>query len=186
MWYTICWFVPPKKYQNTDKLTIKRRKSGANMYTDLCIMFFKLINSLVLNPPTSAELIVASSYSGQNQSTACFDCWPKCAHRGIFDWFWLSFWPPWTIPDNAFTSQKQSTHFDLYMYKYYTWSFKCSRYTLASTLLKKIKGTWSAPSLVCGHSQVQLLEDMHNCTSLKSLTLTSSKGIGGFWRIFIV
>ena len=20
-----------------------------------------------------------------NQSTACFDCWPKCAHRGIFD-----------------------------------------------------------------------------------------------------
>ena len=37
------------------------------------------------------------------------------------------------------------------------------------TLLKKIKGTWSAPSLVCGHSQVQLLEDMHNCTSLKSL-----------------
>ena len=22
---------------------------------------------------------------------------------------------------------------------------------------------------VCGHSQVQLLEDMHNCTSLKSL-----------------
>ena len=39
-----------------------------------------------------------------------------------------------------------------------------------NTLLKKIKGTWSAPSLVCGHSQVQLLEDMHNCTSLyKSL-----------------
>ena len=38
-----------------------------------------------------------------------------------------------------------------------------------TTLLKKIKGTWSAPSLVCGHSQVQLLEDMHNCTSLKSL-----------------
>ena len=38
-----------------------------------------------------------------------------------------------------------------------------------ATLLKKIKGTWSAPSLVCGHSQVQLLEDMHNCTSLKSL-----------------
>ena len=37
------------------------------------------------------------------------------------------------------------------------------------TLLKKIKGTWSAPSLVCGHSQVQLLEDMHNCTSLKSV-----------------
>ena len=37
-----------------------------------------------------------------------------------------------------------------------------------TTLLKKIKGTWSAPSLVCGHSQVQLLEDMHNCTSLKS------------------
>ena len=40
---------------------------------------------------------------------------------------------------------------------------------LKHTLLKKIKGTWSAPSLVCGHSQVQLLEDMHNCTSLKSL-----------------
>ena len=39
------------------------------------------------------------------------------------------------------------------------------------TLLQKIKGTWSAPSLVCGHSQVQLLEDMHNCTSLKSLTI---------------
>ena len=38
-----------------------------------------------------------------------------------------------------------------------------------NTLLNKIKGTWSAPSLVCGHSQVQLLEDMHNCTSLKSL-----------------
>ena len=37
------------------------------------------------------------------------------------------------------------------------------------TLLKKIKGTWSAPSLVCGYSQVQLLEDMHNCTSLKSV-----------------
>ena len=37
------------------------------------------------------------------------------------------------------------------------------------TLLKTIKGTWSAPSLVCGHSQVQLLEDMHNCTSLKSV-----------------
>ena len=25
----------------------------------------------------------------------------------------LPFWPPWTIPDNAFTSQKWSTHFDL-------------------------------------------------------------------------
>ena len=36
-------------------------------------------------------------------------------------------------------------------------------------VLKKIKGTWSAPYLVCGHSQVQLLEDMHNCTSLKSV-----------------
>ena len=29
-----------------------------------------------------------------------------------------------------------------------------------ATLLKQIKGTWSAPSMVCGHSQVQLLEDM--------------------------
>ena len=38
-----------------------------------------------------------------------------------------------------------------------------------NTLLKQIKGTWSAPSLVCGHSRVQLLEDMHNCTSLKSV-----------------
>ena len=28
--------------------------------------------------------IVASSYRGQNHSTACFDCWPKCAHSGIF------------------------------------------------------------------------------------------------------
>ena len=46
-----------------------------------------------------------------------------------------------------------------------------SRLVLTTTLLKKIKGTWSAPSLVCGHSQVQLLEDMHNCTSLKSLML---------------
>ena len=42
-------------------------------------------------------------------------------------------------------------------------------YKFLSTLLKKIKGTWSAPSLVCGHSQVQLLEDMHNCISLKSV-----------------
>ena len=40
----------------------------------------------------------------------------KCAHRGICDWFWLSFWPPWTIQDNGFTSQKRSTHFDLSMY----------------------------------------------------------------------
>ena len=21
-----------------------------------------------------------------------FDCWTNCAHRGIVDWFWLSFW----------------------------------------------------------------------------------------------
>ena len=42
------------------------------------------------------------------------------------------------------------------------------------TLLKKFKGTWSAPSLVCGHSQVQLLEDMHNCTSLKSVMLKNN------------
>ena len=52
---------------------------------------------------------------------------------------------------------------DIFMYSTLPWC----------TLLKKIKGTWSAPSLVhvhvCGHSQVQLLEDMHNCTSLKSL-----------------
>ena len=41
--------------------------------------------------------------------------------------------------------------------------------SIGSALLKTIKGTWSAPSLVCGHSQVQLLEDMHNCTSLKSV-----------------
>ena len=41
--------------------------------------------------------------------------------------------------------------------------------TNLNTLLRKIKGTWSASSLVCGHSQVQLLEGMHNCTSLKSL-----------------
>ena len=43
-------------------------------------------------------------------------------------------------------------------------------YIYIHTLLKTIKGTCrSAPSLVCGHSQVQLLEDMHNCTSLKSV-----------------
>ena len=57
--------------------------------------------------------LVASSYSGQNQSTACFDCWPKCAHRGSFEWLLLSFWPPSTIQDNAFTGQKRSIHFDL-------------------------------------------------------------------------
>ena len=38
------------------------------------------------------------------------------AHGGIFDWFLLSFWPPSTIQDNAFTSQTQPTHFNLYMY----------------------------------------------------------------------
>ena len=57
--------------------------------------------------------LVRSYCRGQNQSTAFFYCWPKCAHRGIFHWFLLSFWPPWTIPDNAFTSQKWLTHFHL-------------------------------------------------------------------------
>ena len=52
-----------------------------------------------------------------------------------------------------------------HVYKYSMHNDKKHNYTL----LKKIKGTWSAPSLVCGHSQVQLLEDMHNCTSLKSV-----------------
>ena len=64
--------------------------------------------------------LVASTCSGKNQSTACinpptvaklsgkaiavkislptFDCWPKCARRGIFDWFLLSLCgPPWTL-----------------------------------------------------------------------------------------
>ena len=33
--------------------------------------------------------LVRSYCRGQNQSTAFFYCWPKCAHRGIFDWFLL-------------------------------------------------------------------------------------------------
>ena len=57
------------------------------------------------------------------------------------------------------------------------------------TLLKQIKGTWSAPSLVCGHSQVQLLEDMHNCTSLKSLMFKKqltllAMGLTQPWHLF--
>ena len=58
-------------------------------------------------------LLLLRHFSWKLLSTACFDYWPKCAHRGIFDWFLLSFWPSWTIPDNAFTSQKWLTHFDL-------------------------------------------------------------------------
>ena len=33
--------------------------------------------------------LMASCYSDQTQSTAYFDCWTKCAHGGIFDWFLL-------------------------------------------------------------------------------------------------
>ena len=75
---------------------------------------------------------------GQNQSTAFFDRWPKCAHRGIFDCFLLSFWPldlnntrqcfyqSKTVdsfwPVNVLTTRK-------------VWqclTFKCTRYTLGS------------------------------------------------------
>ena len=61
---------------------------------------------LVTVAKTHPWTLVASSYRGQNQSTACFDCWPKCAHRGIVDWFLLSFWPPSTMPDIAFNQLK--------------------------------------------------------------------------------
>ena len=46
----------------------------------------------------------------------------------------LSFWPSRTIQDNAFTSQKRSTHFYLFTTRK-VWqcsTFKCTRYTLAS------------------------------------------------------
>ena len=46
---------------------------------------------------------------------------------------------------------------------------KCKYLHWQYTLLKKIKEHDQHQSLVCGHSQVQLLEDIHNCTSLKSL-----------------
>ena len=80
---------------------------------------------------------VASSYSGQNQSTACFDCWPKCAQRGIFDWFLLSCLPPSTI--QCFYQSKMVDSFWPVIVGLLTtckvWqclTFKCTTYTLAS------------------------------------------------------
>ena len=67
----------------------------------LVIYFNAALTSIKLTLLLYSWTSVASSYSGQNRSTDCFDGWPKCAHRGIFDSFLLSFWPPWTMQDNA-------------------------------------------------------------------------------------
>ena len=74
---------------------------SANMQTTVPFPRVQWLTLLLLR-----HLIAERCCRGQNQSTACFDCWPKCAHRGIFDWFLLSFWPSWIIPDNAFYQSK--------------------------------------------------------------------------------
>ena len=93
----------------------------------------------ILQPSYFSWTLVASSYSGQNQSTACFECWPKCAHWGIFDCFFTviltilnntrqCFYRSKTVdsflPVNVLTTRK-------------VWqcsTFKCTRYALASML----------------------------------------------------
>ena len=83
--------------------------------------------------------LAESCCRGQNQSTACFDCWPKCAHRGIFYWF-LSFL---TILNNTRQYFYQSKTVDSFwpvnvLTTRKVWqclTCKCTRYTLGSTCI---------------------------------------------------
>ena len=94
-------------------------------------------------------------YSGQNRSTDCFWLFltvdPKYAHRGIFDWFLLSFWPPSTIPVK--NGQLNLT------WKCEVW--QCSTFTCAGYILASISTFWLIFFYPCSHRRANTFKVLY-------------------------
>ena len=61
--------------------------TGSRLLNASNTKFFFSLTYLTVNPPTIAEILWQVATVVKNHSTACFDCWPKCAHGH----FWLVF-----------------------------------------------------------------------------------------------
>ena len=92
------------------------------------------------------------SYRGKNESTACFDCWPKCSHSSQGH-LWLIFTFILTTLNNTRQCFYQSKTVDLFWHvnglitrKIWQCStFKCTS-TLASTLYQHLDWFWPLQS----------------------------------------
>ena len=113
----------------------------------LWIMHKRIVD--LINPPTVAEPLWQVAIEVKT----------NCAHRGIFECLWLSFWPLSTIPDNCFYQSNMVNRFwpvnVLSTRKVWLcWTFKCTRYT---------------PNLACTGMYINIWTDFDPCNHKRVL-----------------